>query len=524
MRFMSNICVLSITCLLWMSASAQNSAAVSRIAVFPFKEELPAKGGITQPDNTKLDGLGVAIAKILSDRLAQPGVIEVDTAAYLLAGVPENEVFSAPAMSRIWDVCAQFGVTDAIIGYYRINNQRIALTIRTFDSRSGRPVHTFRIMSDLAARDLFSVITKMAAWMLDTATAKKARAEEDSSFSSGTSDLQSLLYFGKGFACHQGIGQSVNLRQAESWYRQSLSLDPDFELPARYRSTICAVMQCDSVRRAPVIAFTTRRLIDSPSLNKESAQEQTGPATGDSSRIQSSEIDSMLSSSALEHPGENANKIELHCERIWWPRNIPLPNIPGQTTRRLFHQDGAIEVDVTRKSGVRESAMTAYYQKSGQIMGTAGFHRNKPDGTCKLYYDDGSVWAEATYSEGKKQGVSKVYYPNGNLQLSVPYVDGKRNGLSCLYYENGQVERAINYTRNALNGITTMYFPNGVIHAEVSYRNNAPDGLCKLYAPDGCLIALVNYRNGRKQGPVVRWNQERIAQAPESDSSQAQKP
>jgi antitoxin component YwqK of YwqJK toxin-antitoxin module len=489
--------ITAILILPWIGTSAPILPTEQKIAIFPFKEVSMAGSGQSNQENW--DGFGVGIAQVISAQLAYSAVVTVDTMVNLLAPVPDDCSNASLGTKRLLDLCTHYGVAKACIGHFFVANSKINLTVRTFNSRSGNALQIFQGVCDISNQDIYALINEVVASILASADTRRDYSLQDASAGSQESDLLSLMDFGKGYSYHFGIGRLVNIWKAKLLYEKSLKENPGFELAARYRSIICTLLDDDSLKTPRSANLDPGLLQDNCDLTAET---QMNPDSEQNDTIfnQDMAADSTRQFTDIAQSVDESALFKLECERIWWPRNLPLPRIAGVFTQRFFYPDGAIAMDIELKDGLREGMTTLLYQRSGQVECTISFHKNQINGPCKLYYENGALRAEATFCEGKKESVSKVYYPTGVLQCSIPYVHGKRHGVSYLYFENGEIAQATRYRINALNGTTVFYYPDGKIHAEMEYNNNVLDGISALYDRDGALAAKYIFAKGSLLG------------------------
>jgi len=150
-------------------------------------------------------------------------------------------------------------------------------------------------------------------------------------------------------------------------------------------------------------------------------------------------------------------------------------------------QGRVIESYEVNEAGAKHGTYKAF-NESGTQLEEAIYTEGKLDGYRRLYRDNGSIEIEEHYKQDVSHGPYTVYYESGAKEISTDYDNGKMNGILHRYYESGKVMEEVKMKDNEENGPFKEYYENGNIQWEGNYLNGENEvGLLMQYNESGVL-------------------------------------
>ncbi len=150
-------------------------------------------------------------------------------------------------------------------------------------------------------------------------------------------------------------------------------------------------------------------------------------------------------------------------------------------------QGRIIESYEINEAGQKHGVYKAF-NASGTLIEEAIYADGKLNGYRRLYREDGSIEIEEHYQHDTSHGPYTVYYQSGAQEISTDYTQGKMNGMLHRYYESGKIMEEVKMEDNEENGPFKEYYENGNIQWEGTYLNGENEvGILKQYNENGIL-------------------------------------
>jgi len=163
-----------------------------------------------------------------------------------------------------------------------------------------------------------------------------------------------------------------------------------------------------------------------------------------------------------------------------------------------YYLNGKLKTKGAYKDGEKYQKWE-YYFTNGKLEQVGFYDDNgKFTGEWKWYYEDGSLLRKEEFRRGLEDGYLEEYARNGSVITKGEYFDGEKEGE--WFYELNDHKETGKYRYGQRNGYWEEKFPNGKTSFEGSYVDGAPEGKHEYYNEDGALIREENYSFGKKDG------------------------
>jgi uncharacterized protein len=196
----------------------------------------------------------------------------------------------------------------------------------------------------------------------------------------------------------------------------------------------------------------------------------------------------------------------------------------------------------------------SYYDRSGNLIETRNYYRNKLNGAVLTYYPNGKPKAEGyflkdaqdsiyrewntsneminegQFDKGVMVGTWSEKYLSGRKKSIENHKDGKiylthfwyddslntqgvinGNGECVLYYQSGLISKSYSYKNGLKNGRIYEYSATGKLEIDGKFENGMKDSTWNFYYYTGEIEQIVTYREDLKTGPFkVFYDKNRI--------------
>lgn len=202
-----------------------------------------------------------------------------------------------------------------------------------------------------------------------------------------------------------------------------------------------------------------------------------------------------------------------------------------------FHDNGKVKEETAFQNG-KKMGYSKTYLPSGSLANIEKYvgdslQRDVPELTTKLevrneYYEDGSIKRTGTWLEGIAEGTHKEYSTEGKVTNAKIYREGSMVGEGLMdgagnqqgawteYHPAAELTNGMGqgklkakgvYDNGTRVGEWIFHHLNGKVEQKGKYdKKGKPQGLWQWYYADGTPWREENYLNGKREGPLMEWN------------------